>query len=68
MKKSNELRSKIDGFNAEISTLQASIAEEVAQAKQRINDINSQAIVAGDNAQNQMLVHGFSAQLQLSAL
>ena len=50
----NELRSKIDGFNAEISTLQASIAEEVAQAKQRINDINSQAIVAGDNAENQI--------------
>ena len=50
----NELRSKIDGFNAEISILQASIAEEVAQAKQRINDINSQAIVAGDNAENQI--------------
>ena len=50
----NELRSKIDGFNAEISPLQASIAEEVAQAKQRINDINSQAIVAGDNAENQI--------------
>ena len=50
----NQLRSKIDGFNAEISTLQASIAEEVAQAKQRINDINSQAIVAGDNAENQI--------------
>ncbi len=50
----NELRSKIDGFNAEISTLQASIAQEVAQAKQRINDINSQAIIAGDNAENQI--------------
>jgi len=49
-----ELRGKIDGFNAEISTLQASVADEVALAKQRINDINTAAITAGENADTQI--------------
>jgi hypothetical protein len=38
------LRAKIDVFNSEISSLQASLDEEVVQAKQRINDINTDAI------------------------
>jgi predicted aspartyl protease len=49
-----DLRAKIDGFNAEISVLQASVAEEVALAKQRINEINTAAITAGDNAELQI--------------
>ena len=50
----NQLRAKIDGFNAEISTLQASVADEVALAKQRINEINTAAITAGENADDQI--------------
>jgi hypothetical protein len=52
--KINDLRSKIDGFNAEISTLQASVADEVALAKQRINEINTAAITAGEDAEGQI--------------
>ena len=52
--KINDLRSKIDGFNAEISVLQASVADEVALAKQRINEINTAAITAGENADDQI--------------
>ena len=44
------LRAKIDGFNAEISALQASVEEEVAQAKQRINKINQKAIDQGEDS------------------
>ena len=52
--KINDLRSKIDGFNAEISVLQASVADEVALAKQRINEINTAAITAGEDAEGQI--------------
>ena len=44
------LRAKIDGFNAEISALQASVEQEVAQAKQRINKINEKAIDQGEDS------------------
>ena len=47
----NELRAKIDGFNAEISVLQASVSEEVALAKQRINEINESAISQDSKAE-----------------
>ena len=53
----SELRAKIDGFNTEISALQATIAEEVALAKQRINDINTAAITAGENSDQQITVY-----------
>lgn len=49
-----ELRSKIDAFNAEISALQASVADEVALAKQRINEINTDAISDKDSADKQI--------------
>jgi len=52
--KINDLRSKIDGFNTEISVLQASVADEVALAKQRINEINTAAITAGEDAEGQI--------------
>jgi hypothetical protein len=55
--KTSDLRAKIDGFNAEISTLQASIAEEVALAKQRINDINTAAISAGEDSEQQITTY-----------
>lgn len=55
--KINDLRLKIDGFNSEISALQASIAEEVALAKQRINDINTAAITAGEDSDQQIIVY-----------
>jgi hypothetical protein len=55
--KINDLRFKIDGFNSEISALQASIAEEVALAKQRINDINTAAITAGEDSDQQIIVY-----------
>jgi len=44
------LRAKIDGFNAEISALQASVEVEVSQAKQRINVINQKAIDQGEDS------------------
>ena len=53
--KINELRTKIDGFNAEISALQASVADEVSLAKQRINEINTTAITAGEDAEQQII-------------
>ena len=53
--KINELRAKIDGFNAEISALQASVADEVSLAKQRINEINTTAITAGEDAEQQII-------------
>ena len=56
-RKINDLRFKIDGFNSEISALQASIAEEVALAKQRINDINTAAITAGEDSDQQIIVY-----------
>ncbi len=55
--KVSDLRTKIDGFNSEISALQASIAEEVALAKQRINDINTAAITAGEDSDQQITVY-----------
>ena len=55
--KTSDLRAKLDGFNAEISTLQASIAEEVALAKQRINDINTAAISAGEDSEQQITTY-----------
>ena len=55
--KISDFRAKIDGFNAEISTLQASIAEEVALAKQRINEINTAAIAAGEDSDQQITVY-----------
>ena len=48
------LRTKIDGFNAEISSLQVSVAEEVALAKQRINEINTSAIANNEQADQQI--------------
>ena len=53
--KINELRTKIDGFNADISALQASVADEVSLAKQRINEINTTAITAGEDAEQQII-------------
>ena len=53
--KINELRTKIDGFNTEISALQASVADEVSLAKQRINEINTTAITAGEDAEQQIM-------------
>ena len=55
------LRTKIDGFNAEISSLQASVAEEVALAKQRINDINTSAI--DSNQQADQLIAEYEQQI-----
>ena len=50
----NQLRAKIDGFNAEISTLQTSVDDEVALAKQRINEINESAISQDSQAETQI--------------
>lgn len=55
--KINELRTKIDVFNTEISALQASVAEEVSLAKQRINEINTSAITAGENAEQLIVTY-----------
>ena len=55
------LRTKIDGFNAEISSLQASVAEEVALAKQRINEINTSAI--DSNQQADQLIAEYEQQI-----
>ena len=55
--KISDFRAKIDGFNAEITPLQASIAEEVALAKQRINEINTAAIAAGEDSDQQITVY-----------
>ena len=56
-----QLRAKIDGFNAEISTLQTSVADEVALAKQRINEINESAISQDSQAETQ--IDEFEAQI-----
>jgi hypothetical protein len=50
----DQLRAKIDGFNAEISTLQTSVDDEVALAKQRINEINESAISQDSQAETQI--------------
>ena len=60
-KQINDLRAKIDGFNAEISVLQASVSEEVALAKQRINEINESAIQDSDQADQ--LIAGYEQQV-----
>ena len=60
-KQINDLRAKIDGFNAEISVLQASVADEVALAKQRINEINESAIQDSDQAE--VLIAGYEQQI-----
>ena len=57
----NQLRAKIDGFNAEISTLQTSVADEVALAKQRINEINESAI--SQDSQAETLVAEYESQI-----
>jgi hypothetical protein len=44
------LRSKIGDLNAQISTLQASVADEIASAKARIDSINEGAITAQADA------------------
>ena len=49
-KQIDPLRAKIDGFNSEISALQASINQEVSLAKQRINEINQKAIDQGEDS------------------
>jgi hypothetical protein len=49
-KQIDPLRAKIDGFNSEISALQASINQEVLLAKQRINEINQKAIDQGEDS------------------
>ena len=56
-----QLRAKIDGFNAEISTLQTSVTDEVALAKQRINEINESAI--SQDLQAEKLVAEYEAQI-----
>jgi len=56
-----QLRAKIDGFNAEISTLQTSVADEVALAKQRINEINESAI--SQDSQAETLVAEYESQI-----
>ena len=55
------LRAKIDVFNAEISALQASVDEEVANAKQRINEINSEALV--DKDQMEITIADYETQI-----
>ena len=46
------LRATIGDLNAQISTLQASVATEIANAKARIDTINQDAIADQDNAEN----------------
>ena len=48
------LRIKIGDLNAQISTLQASVAEEISSAKARIDAINQGAITAQSDADNQI--------------
>jgi len=48
------LRIKIGDLNAQISTLQASVAEEISSAKARIDSINQGAITAQSDADNQI--------------
>ena len=48
------LRVKIGDLNAQISTLQASVAEEISNAKARIDTINQSAIANQDKAENQI--------------
>ena len=55
------LRAKIDVFNAEISALQASVDEEVANAKQRINEINSEALI--DKDQMEITISEYESQI-----
>ena len=48
------LRIKIGDLNAQISTLQASVADEISSAKARIDTINQGAITAQSDADNQI--------------
>ena len=48
------LRDKIGDLNGQISTLQASVAEEIASAKVRIDAINSDAIADQDSAETKI--------------
>ena len=48
------LRKQIGDLNAQISTLQASVADEISSAKARIDSINQGAITAQANAENQI--------------
>ena len=48
------LRIKIGDLNAQISTLQASVVEEISSAKARIDAINQGAITAQSDADNQI--------------
>ena len=48
------LRIKIGDLNAQISTLQASVADEISSAKARIDAINQGAITAQSDADNQI--------------
>ena len=48
------LRKQIGELNAQISTLQASVADEISSAKARIDSINQGAITAQANAENQI--------------
>ena len=48
------LRVKIGDLNAQISTLQASVADEISSAKARIDTINQGAITAQADADNQI--------------
>ena len=48
------LRVKIGDLNAQISTLQASVVDEISSAKARIDSINQGAITAQANAENQI--------------
>ena len=57
----NDLRAKIEGFNAEISVLQASVSEEVALAKQRINEINESAI--SQDTKSETLIIDYEQQI-----
>jgi len=57
----DQLRAKIDGFNAEISSLQASVSDEVALAKQRINEINTSAINNQENSTQ--LIAGYEQEI-----
>ena len=48
------LRKQIGDLNAQISTLQASVVDEISSAKARIDSINQGAITAQANAENQI--------------
>ena len=58
------LRATIGDLNAQISTLQASVATEIANAKVRIDTINQDAIADQDNAENQ--IEKYEIQINVS--